>query len=151
MVNFGVHLWAATSTLLMGVVIVFMDWVPTAFNRNITGMSARDRLPSTLIHFTLSVVFATTNVLVVKWFIFAGAVWYSVVLLAAIRNWWLPYLAGVHQGEITPHVYLQHYAGNARVLPRFKDHPVIPDVQHMLIHLSVLAACVLSWWSFGLA
>ncbi len=151
MVTSGVHTWAATMILLMSIVIVVMDWVPTALNRNIKGMSARERLPSTLIHSTLGAVFAVTNVLVVKWAILAGAVWYSVALLAAIRNWWLPYLAGVHWGEITPQIYRQNYAGNSCVLPRFNDNPIIPDVQHMLIHLSALAACGLSWWSFRLA
>ena len=75
----------------------------------------------------------------------AGAEW----SLAAIRNWWLPYLAGVHWGEIRPKVYLQHYADNSQVLPRVNDNPFIPDVQHMLTHPTILAACLLSWWSFG--
>jgi hypothetical protein len=145
------HVWAAISILVMVAVIDFMDWVPTPLNRNIQGMGVRERLPSTLIHSTLGVFFAIANFLVWKWIILLGAVWYSVVLFAAIRNWWTAYLGGVYWGEITPETYSQHYAQNLRVLPRFKDNPVIPDVQHMFIHLTVLVAVALSWWSFWLA
>lgn len=149
--SFNIHAWAAIAILVMVAVIAFMDWVPTPLNRNIQGMSVRERLPGNLIHSTLGLLFAIANLLVWRWIILLGAVWYCVVLFAAIRNWWIAYFTGVHQGEITPEIYSQHYAQNLRVLPRFRDHPVIPDVQHMLIHLTVLIAVVLSWWSFWLA
>src|SRR5262249_51682908 len=142
---------AAISIILMLVIIVVMDWVPTSLNHNIRSVSVRERLPSTFIHSSLGLIFAVVNILLLQWVILAGAVWYSVVLVAAIRNWWLAYFAGIHWGEITPDVYAQHYAHNLTILPPFKGNPVIPDVQHTLIHLSVLAACLFSWWSFWLA
>jgi hypothetical protein len=132
-------------------IIAFMDWVPTSLNRNIVGMSVRERLPSSIIHSTLGLGFALANALAWKWVILIGAVWFSVVLVAAIRNRWIAYFLGVHQEEITPEIYAQHYAQNLVVLPRFKQNPVIPDLQHTLIHLAVLAAVILSWCSFWLA
>ena len=149
--NFNVHIGAATSIIVMVALIAFMDWIPTPLNRNIQGMSVRERLPSTLIHSTIGFVFAISNLLVLKWIIFVGAIWFSVVLLAAIRNWWIAYFAGHYLGEITPEIYSQHYAQNLRILPRFRNNPVIPDVQHMSIHLAVLLASLLSWWSFWVA
>lgn len=114
-------------------------------------MSVRERLPSTLVHASLGVVFAVANALTLKPLIVAGAIWYAVVLLAAIRNWWVAYLAGVYWGEITPDIYARHYAANLTLLPRFKGHPVIPDVQHTLIHLALLAATLVSWYSAWIA
>jgi hypothetical protein len=149
--NFNAHNWTAVSILVMVAVIVFMDWIPTPLNRNIQGMSVRERLPSTIIHTVLGVGFAISNILMLKWIIFVGAIWFSLILLAAIRNWWIAYFAGRYLGEITPEIYSQHYAQNLTILPRFKDNPVIPDVQHMFIHFTVLLASLLSWWSFWLA
>lgn len=146
-----VHGWTAIAILVMAAIIIFMDWVPTALNRNIQGMSVQERLPSTLIHGAINLFFAVANLLIFKWVILVGALWFTVVLLAAIRNWWAPYFAGQHWGEITPEIYAQHYARNLTVLPRFQGHPVIPDGQHTLIHLSVLAASLLSWRSFWVA
>ena len=83
-----------------------------------------------------------------RWGIFIGALWYSVVLVAAIRNWWIPYVAGVYWGEITPEVYAHHYARNTTIFKPVRQHLVIPDVQHTLIHAAVCAAALLSWWSF---
>lgn len=149
--NFNVHHWAAISILAMVAIIVFMDWIPTPFNRNIQGMSVGERLPSTMIHSVLGLGFAISNILILKWIIFVGALWFSLILLVAIRNWWIPYFAGRYPGEITPDIYSHLYAQNLSIMPRFKDHPVVPDVQHMSIHVAVLFASLLSWWSFWLA
>lgn len=144
------QLAAAAAILLMVMIVLVMDWVPTELNRNLRGMSLRERLPSTIIHSTLGLLFAGGNLADIRWLILAGAFWYSVVSVAAVRNWWIPYAFGLHWGEITPEIYRQHYAGNLRVLPRFRNHPVIPDLQHMLIHLSLFTATALSWRSFWL-
>jgi hypothetical protein len=37
----------------------------------------------------------------------------------------------------------EHYGDNVRVLPRLGRSPIVPDIQHTLIHLAVLAACLL--------
>jgi hypothetical protein len=34
-----------------------------------------------------------------------------------------------------------------RVLPRIRDHAIVPDLQHMLIHATLALATVLSWAS----
>jgi len=146
--NFNSHVWAAISIVVMVVVIVFMDWVPTPLNYNIKRMSVRERLPGSLIHSTIGLIFAVLNLLALKWFILVGALWFSVVLFSAIQNWWLAYFGGIYRGEITPEIYAQHYAHNVTILPKFNGNPVVPDVQHMLIHLAVLSASLLSWVSF---
>jgi hypothetical protein len=139
---------AALAIIVATGMIIFMDWVPTPLNRNIAGMTARERMPSTVIHGSLGVLFVSANLLEWTWVILVGALWYTVVLAQAIRNWWLAYVFEVYSGEITPDEYRLHYAANVRVLPRIGDHPVVPDLQHILIHLSVLAAAVLSWFAF---
>ena len=140
---------AAIAIALETGLIIFMDWVPTPLNRNISGVTNRERLPSTAIHGTLGVLFVSANLMHWTWVVLVGALWYTVVLVQAIRNWWLAYLFGIHSGEITPDNYRQHYSRNVRFLPRIGDHPVVPDVQHTLIHLAVLGAVVLSWISFA--
>ncbi len=70
------------------------------------------------------------------------------VLLIGIVNWWVPWLTGVRWGEITEETYQQQYAGNVTVLPRLGRSSIRPDVQHTLIHVAVLAACVSCWVSF---
>lgn len=142
------QLLASTVILLTTGTIVFMDWVPTPLNRNIAGMSVRERLPSTLIHGTLALVFVTMNAFSLRWGVFVGALWFSIVLYQAIVNWWVAYLFGIHRGEITPELYARHYAANVRVLPRIGSRPVVPDLQHLLIHLAVLASVLASWISF---
>lgn len=129
-------------------IIIFMDWVPTPLNRNISAMTYQERVPSTAIHGLLGVLFVSANLLDWTWVVLAGALWYSVVLAQGIRNWWWAYLFGIHGGEITPEIYRAHYSSNIRFLPRINGHPVIPDVQHVLIHLTLLVAAVLSWGSF---
>lgn len=146
--NFNIHQWAALSIFVTVAIIVFMDWIPTPLNQNIQGMSVRERLPSTIIHSVMGVGFAIFNLLTLKWLIFVGAIWFSIILLVAVRNWWVAYFAGRYPGEITPEIYAQHYSQNLRILPPIKNNPVVPDVQHMLIHLAVLSASLFSWWSF---
>ena len=126
-------------------VIVFMDWVPTPLNRNIAHTTAAERLPGTLIHGLTGTGVFVAILLGRRWPIVAGAVWYSVVLVSAIANWWVPYLFGVYPGEISLDSYLEEYRDNVTVLPSFRGHPVVPDVQHMLIHAGLLLSCVLSW------
>ena len=83
-----------------------------------------------------------------RWLIFPGAVWYTIVLGSAVLNWWVPYVFGIHPGEISAEAFAQEYSQNLRVLPPILDHPVIPDVQHTLIHLGVLSSCGFSWLAF---
>jgi hypothetical protein len=140
--------FAAAAIALATGLIVFMDWVPTPLNRNIAGMSRAERIPSTAIHSVLGILFVTANLLEWSWVVLVGGIWYSLVLVQAVTNWWVAYLFGIYRGEITPATYEEHYADNVRFLPTIGDRPVVPDLQHVLIHLAVLAAAVLSWLSF---
>jgi hypothetical protein len=140
---------SAAAIALATILIIFMDWVPTALNRNIFSMSAPERIPSTVIHGSLGVSFVSANLLPWKWIVLVGAVWYTLVLVQGIRNWWVAYLFDVYGGEINPESYRDHYASNARFLSAIGQHPVIPDVQHVLIHVAVLFAAVASWLSFS--
>jgi hypothetical protein len=79
---------------------------------------ASARLPSTAIHGSIGILLVSANLLRWKWFVLAGAVWYGLVLVQGIRNWWVAYLFGIHSGEITPDEYRAHYAENVRFLPR---------------------------------
>ena len=126
---------------------VAMDWVRTPLNRNITSTPAGDRLPGTLIHCATGAAVIAADLGRRRMLILPGALWYTAVLVSAGINWWLPYLTGVTIGEIDSDD-VDAYAANVRVLPPIGDHAVVPDVQHMLIHASVLGACVLNWAAF---
>lgn len=130
------------------VVIVLMDWLPTPLNQNILRTAPAERLPGTLIHASMGVGIFVANLAGRRWLIFAGGVWYSIVLVSAILNWWVPYLFGIYPGEIALDTYLEEYSANLTLLPRLFGNPVVPDVQHSLIHLSVLLSCSLSWIAF---
>jgi hypothetical protein len=74
----------------------------------------------------------------------AGARVVTLVFASAVLNWWVPYLAGIDPGEIDPKTFAQEYADSVSVLPPIAGHPVVPDVQYMLIHALVLSSAVLS-------
>ena len=140
----GSHPAAAAVVTLTGVVIVAMDWVPTALNRNIVHVDAAQRLPGTLVH---GVACASAGLVLLRgprWAQRVVPVWFGVVLTSAALNWWVPYVTGRYPGEISPEVFAREYAGNLRVLPTWPGHPVVPDVQHSLIHGLVLASLVTS-------
>ncbi len=139
--------WAAAAVGLAVALILFFDWVHTPLNRNIEGASTRDRLIGDVIHVTIGAVIVTANLLVWRWITIGGAVWYTFVLGTAILNWWVPWLSGFTRGEITPDVYERDYARNLTVLPDLGRSVIVPDVQHALIHLAVLAACIACWVS----
>jgi hypothetical protein len=147
----GVSGAAAIASIVLAAVIVFMDWVPTPLNRNIETMSQRERLPSSLIHGGAGAVFALANLGGWRWVILAGAVWFTVVLGAAIRNWWAPYLFGARPAEISVEMFQTTYARNLRLAPTLPGRPITPDLQHCLIHLALLASVVLNWASFAAA
>ena len=142
---------AAICAAATSAVIVFMDWVPTALNYNIHEMTVQDRLPGSVIHTCAGIATAVFLLSGRWWLIVAGATWFSIVSISAALNWWVPYLFGVSPGEVDPETFMQEYSHNASVLPRIADHGVVPDLQHMLIHASVLLSCILSWASFAAA
>jgi hypothetical protein len=135
---------AVVTVALTGAVIVVMDWLPTPLNRNIDLVPAADRLPGTLIHGTACALACLALVRGPRWTRFVVPAWFTVVLGAAVLNWWVPYLTGTCPGEIDPQIFQQEYAANVSVLPVIAGHPVVPDVQHMLIHGLLLACLVLS-------
>lgn len=139
---------AAASAAATGAVIVAMDWLPTTLNRNLEHTTPEDRLLSTAIHATMATAVAMAHLTGRRWLILGGAGWFSIVLVSAGLNWWVPYVVGSAPGEITSEAFAAEYADNLSVLPQIGDHPVVPDVQHMIIHALVLASCVTSWLSF---
>jgi hypothetical protein len=124
--------------------IVAMDWIPTPLNRNILKSTARERLPGSLIHGAVGGVLAVLAWLEWGPALYLAAGWYSLILAAAYRNWWAPYFFGIHRGEISPQDYSEHYGENARILPAFRGHPIVPDIQHMIIHAAIACAGAIS-------
>lgn len=136
---------AMASIAVTVVVLVFMDWIPTPLNQNILQTTPKQRLVGTLIHASVGSLIFLANAIGRHWLIFAGAVWYSVVLVSAVLNWWVPYVFGIYPGEISVDNFVREYSSNLTVLPPILDHPVIPDVQYTRIHLCVLFSCGFSW------
>ncbi|KAF0689014.1 Aste57867_19490 [Aphanomyces stellatus] len=136
---------AAASIASTTILILAFDWIPTPLNRNILHSSPRDRLPSTLIHGTIGFLFAACLSFHLHWAAIFSTVWYAIVLVAALFNWWLPYVFGIHRGEITVQAYVAEYSDNLTLLaPLHKDHVIVPDVQHSLIHIAVVVSLVTS-------
>ncbi|WP_440708507.1 hypothetical protein [Herbiconiux sp. YIM B11900] len=126
--------------LLCSAVIVFFDWVPTPLNRNIHSLTVRERLPSTVIHSVTGLAFASAALLGWIWVVVAAVAWYAVVLFAALRNWWLPYLVGTGSAEVSEEDFARHYGENTSVLPRRSTGVIVPDLQHCIIHASIVLA-----------
>ena len=125
--------------------IVLMDWVPTPLNRNIAYSTARERLPGSLIHLAIGILLLSLCGIGFEPALVVAAIWHGVVLALAARNWWVPYFFDRYPGEITPEVYAHQYRRNLIVLPAFRGHAVIPDLQHMVIHASIASACIASF------
>jgi hypothetical protein len=138
------HAVAAIAIGLATASIMVMDWVPGPLNRNIAFSAARERLPGSLIHVTIGVVLAPACWIGFEPTLVVAAIWYGIVLTLAVRNWWVPYFLDRYPGEITPEVYATQYRRNLVVLPAFRGYPVIPDVQHMVIHALIASASILS-------
>jgi hypothetical protein len=137
--------WLAIAVVaLTGVVIVAMDWIPTPLNRNISTVDVAARLPSTVIHSSACAVACLAVYFGHRWACWLAAAWFTVVLTSAVLNWWVPYFAGAGPGEIDAQTFAEEYSSNLRVLPTWPGHPVVPDVQHMLIHGLLLASLVVT-------
>ena len=136
-----------TAAVAVGVFValtVTMDWIPNPLNPNLAHTSAPERLPGTLIHAGVGLGVVAATLAQRPRLMLGGALWYTVVLVSAALNWWLPYLTGITVGEVDE-TTIREYADNPRILPMFDGRPIVPDVQHLLIHASILAACVLTW------
>jgi len=137
---------AAVVVALTGLVIVAMDWVPTPLNRNIAFSEPAARVPGSVIHgcvcAAVCLLLARQSRWHVRWAAGLAAGWFALVLASAILNWWVPYVAGRYPGEIDPVTYAAEYASNVRVLPAWPGHPVVPDLQHLLIHALLLGSLV---------
>ena len=135
---------AAVVVALTGVVIVAMDWVPTPLNRNIEHGDPPQRIPGTLIHGVACVLACLALARGPRWAQRLVPAWFTLVLASGVLNWWVPYLVGTYPGEIDPQTFEQEYATNLSFLPTLAGRPVVPDVQHTLIHSLLLASAVLS-------
>ena len=140
----GPNLVTALVVVLTGVVIVVMDWVPTPLNRNIDTVGAAQRIPGTLIHGTVCALSGLVLLRGPRWAQRLVPVWFAVVLASAVLNWWVPYVMGVYPGEIDPGIFEREYATNLSLLPTWPGHPVVPDVQHVVIHTLLAMSLVLA-------
>lgn len=107
------------------------------------------RPPGSLVHAATGTAIATLHLVGGHRLALAGAAWYTVVATSAAPSWWLPYLFDVQRGEVDDATFAAEYAGNLTVLPRIGDHPVTPDVQHLLIHGAVAVSATPAWTSFA--
>ncbi len=85
------------------------------------------------------------QLLAIRWLMVCGAIWFSILLLLEINNWWVPYLFGIFKNEVSKGLFQEHYAKNYSFLPPIKDHVVIPDAQHVVMETMTLAVIILSW------
>ena len=130
---------------LMVSLLIFFDWVPTSLKRNILLISPKDRLPNTLIHGILGIIFFLGQFYHIFVLQILCALWYSILLATVITNWWIPYLLNRHPGTISPDVFRELYSKNLTILPNIRNHPIVPGLQHILIHVSILLTVIESW------
>ncbi|KAF0689013.1 Aste57867_19489 [Aphanomyces stellatus] len=136
---------AAASIVFTTALTLAFDWIPTSLNRNILYSSTQDRLLSSLVHGTLGVILATSLFFHLHWAALISATWFTIILVSAAVNWWLPYVFGVYWGEITVETYMIEFSDNLTLLaPLHKDNVIVPDVQHTLLHTSAVLSLTTS-------
>ncbi len=141
-------LLTAIAILIHCAYILAMDWIHLpGWNDNITLDALRPRAISSLWHGTMGLLFAMAQLSSILWLRICGAVWFSILLLLEINNWWVPYLLGIFKSEISKEIFRKHYASNYTFLPPRKDHTIIPDAQHVVMQMMTLLVAALSWVS----
>jgi hypothetical protein len=82
----------------------------------------------------------------IMWLMWMGTLFWTVSLIGHIISWWFPYFFG------WPKAFLENAErDNAKTyhfLPYRKNHP-IPDLNHCIIGILVLGACIASWKAMG--
>lgn len=77
-----------------------------------------------------------------------GAIW-TLVIVGAILNWWLPYLTGIAvykmpNNETWSQVYERIFSKTITILPRIKNNPR-PNLEHMILHILILSSAIVSF------
>ncbi len=57
--------------------------------------------------------------------------------IGQIYNWWLPYFfeIGLWYKDEKLEQYKKYHSNYHRILPRFKDHIIIPDTEHTILFI----------------
>jgi hypothetical protein len=85
----------------------------------------------------------------IKWAMLLYIPYLMLFTAGQIFTWWLPYFfkKGVwHTDETGEKLaqYKKYHADHHRILPRFKDHDVIPDTEHTILFILTLITFILT-------
>ncbi len=77
-----------------------------------------------------------------------GFVW-TLIMVGAILNWWLPYMTGrefykMSNDETWVQIYERIFSETIHILPHIKNNPR-PNLEHIILHLLILGSSILSW------
>ena len=77
-----------------------------------------------------------------------GFIW-TLILIGAILNWWLPYFTGrevykMHDTDTWVQVYERIFSKTIHILPPIKNNPR-PNLEHIILHTLILSSSIFSW------
>lgn len=78
----------------------------------------------------------------------SGVMW-TLILIGAILNWWLPYLTGrtvynMPNNETWSQVHERIFSKTITILPHIKNNPR-PNLEHMILHALILSSAIVAW------
>src|SRR5690625_4826794 len=97
----------------------------------------------------IAIIFSLTNISVL---IGIGGVIWSLVLVGAVLNWWLPYTTGrdffkLPNNETWVQMNERIFANTVQIMPNIKNNPK-PNLEHVILHMLILGSSILSWVYF---
>lgn len=84
----------------------------------------------------------------------APLIW-TIILVGAIFNWWVPYLTGKEiikfsQNETWFDIYDRNFKDTILIMPKIKNHPR-PNLEHVILHTFILISACCTWiYAFSL-
>ncbi|ANY69022.1 hypothetical protein BBD42_22950 [Paenibacillus sp. BIHB 4019] len=111
--------------------------------------SAKERRNEALINgIVMAVPVMLTFARTPLWIGIGGLIW-TLVLVGAILNWWLPYVSGVTvykmpNNETWQQVYDRIFSKTIILLPSIKNNPR-PNLEHIILHVLILSSAITAW------
>ncbi|CAF1472186.1 unnamed protein product [Didymodactylos carnosus] len=89
----------------------------------------------------------------INWAMFLYIPYLLLFTLGQLFTWWIPYffqigLWHMNDGEKLDD-YNKYHAHHHRILPKFRDHPVIPDTEHTILGLLTLSTIFFTFMTWS--
>jgi len=141
------------SLLFIQVITLFYHQITTRFDfypfNGVRHYSVKERRVEALVNGIVMVIAIILSITQIPALIAISGVIWTLIMFGAILNWWLPYFTGreffrVSKDETWFQIYERIFSKTIHILPRIKNNPR-PNLEHVILHLLILCASVLSW------